>query len=162
PFGHGNVWFHIMMDHPIFAGVGAGNDTVVVLNQTSPGDADHTWFAGYTGDLLAHVGTDSLGIQGDGVAVRAMPGGTQWLLLGSLAPQFWTNLATDWTPNAMKIATNSVDFAPNNTWLPGAGTRSLAARPSGAAPSSPSAPATPGIAPLGIVQPTVYLAARPA
>jgi len=160
-FGQGNVWFHIMMDHPIFAGVGSVNDTVVVLNQTSPGDADHTWFAGYTGDLLAHVGTDSMGIQGDGVAVRAMPGGTQWVLLGSLAPQFWTNLVTDWTPNAMKIATNSVDFARNNSWVAGAGTHSLAVRPSGAAPSKAAAPAAQGIAPLAFVELTVYLVQQP-
>src|SRR5438093_2873 len=160
-FGQGNVWFHIMMDHPIFAGVGSVNDTVVVLNQTSPGDADHTWFAGYTGDLLAHVGTASMGIQGDGVAVRAMPGGTQWVLLGTLAPQFWTNLVTDWTPNAMKIATNSVDFARNNSWVAGAGTHSLAVRPSGAAPSKAAAPAAQGIAPLAFVELTVYLVQQP-
>src|SRR5438094_16087 len=61
----------------------------------------------------------------------------------------------------MKIATNSVDFARNNSWVAGAGTHSLAVRPSGAAPSRPSAPATQGIAPLAFVELTVYLVAQP-
>jgi len=160
-FNEGNVYFHIMADHAIFAGVGSVDDTVYVLNQTSGDDGDHTWFSGYTGDLLAHVGTDSMGLQGDGVAVRAMPGGTQWVLLGSLAPQYWTNLVTDWTANAMLIATNSVDFARDNSWVAGAGTHGLAIRPPGSAGSTAPAPAERGIAPLAYVELTIYLVQQP-
>ena len=160
-YNEGNVYFHIMADHPIFNGVGTIGDTVYVLNQSATFDGDHTWFSNYTGTLLAHVGTDAMGLQGDGVAVRAIPGGTQWVLLGSLAPQVWTNLTSDWTANAMKIATNSVDFARNNSWVAGAGTHSLAARPSGAAPPKAAAPAAGGIAPLAFVELTVYLVQQP-
>lgn len=160
-FNEGNVYFHIVADHPIFYGVGSVNDTVYVINQSSTDDGDHTWFSGYTGDLLAHVGTDNLGLQGDGVAVRAIPGGTQWVLLGSLAPQYWTNLVTDWTPNAMKVATNSVDFARNNSWVAGAGTHSLAVRPSDAGQSSPPKASGRSIAPVAYVELTIYLVQMP-
>ena len=158
-WAQGNVYFHIMMDHPIWTGVGNVNDSVNVIQQLAPDDGDFTWFSGFSGTLLAHVGTDSSGLVGDGVAVKQQPGGTQWILLGSLAPQIYTNL-DNWYDAGKRVATNSLDFARNNSWVAGAGTHSLAVSP-GSAPSKEAAPSQRSIAPLAYVELTIYLVQQP-
>jgi len=158
-FGEGSVYFSILQSHPIFAGVGAPGDSVtVILNTNGTIDGDHTWFTNFTGTTLAQVGTNMTGIQGDSVAVEAQAGGTQWVLLGGLAPQFWTHVSNDWTSAAVKIFDNSVAWAASYSWATGLGT-GLAKVKSDPVSFGLSTAGT--ISPMAFVDLTVYLVQLP-
>src|SRR2546422_1193874 len=156
-YGFGTVWFHIMTDHPIWTGVGSNGSTVDVIQQLDPVDGDFSWFMNFTGTLLAHVGTNATGIAGDGVAVKQQPGGTQWILLGSLAPQFYTNL-DNWYDAGKRVATNSLDFGRNYSWVSGlAGSGRLAGRPALSGRTDASTPRGAVPIPLFYVDLSIYL-----
>src|SRR2546425_120074 len=156
-YSQGNVYFHISAAHEIFNGVGAPGDNVTVLLETGGDDGDHTWFAGFNGTTLAQVGTSSTGIQGDSVAVSAQSGGTQWVLLGGFAPQFWTHVSNDWTPAATRIFSNSIAFGASHSWATGLGTHLAAIKPT----LAPIAHALSAFAPAAFTILNVYLDKMP-
>ena len=104
-WGQGNVYYKVTQAHPIFEGWDAGDEITIITG----GDRDHTWFWDYSGDTIAGVGSESVGIQGDAVAVGTY-GGSTHVLLASLGPQSTTNV-TQWTDDGRTIFVNATYFA---------------------------------------------------
>ncbi|RLI39100.1 hypothetical protein DRO60_02180 [Candidatus Bathyarchaeota archaeon] len=116
-WGEGDVYYEILVDHPIFAGVGGAGDIVYII---WGGWEDHAWFGDYGGDVIANLGTDYMGIRGAGVGVQEFPAppflyASRWALLASLAPQEWTNVP-DWYDAAKQIWLNAVEWCWNMSW----------------------------------------------
>ncbi|MDH4269592.1 MAG: hypothetical protein OEV52_04770 [Dehalococcoidia bacterium] len=111
PAGHstdydsGDVYYKVTQEHPIFAGWDVGDEITIITG----GDCDHAWFWDYSGDTIAEVGSADSGIQGDAVAVGTY-GGSTHVLLASLGPQDWTNVA-HWIDDGKTIFINAVFFA---------------------------------------------------
>jgi len=101
----GDVYYKVTQEHPIFDGWDVGDEITIITG----GDCDHTWFWGYSGDIIGEVGSADAGIQGDAVAVGTYSGSTH-VLLSSLGPQDFTNVA-HWTDDAKTIFINAVHFA---------------------------------------------------
>jgi subtilisin family serine protease len=101
-WGEGDVYYHVKQANPLLEGWGEG-DNITIING---GDCDHTWFSNYSGRTIAAVGSVNQGIRGDAVAAGAY-GESLHVLLASLAPQYWTNVA-DWTEDAETIFVRSV------------------------------------------------------
>ncbi len=99
----GDVYYRVTYAHPIFDGFNVG-DTITIVDT---GERDHAWFSGYTGYTIADVGADP-GIRDAGVALGRY-GDSLHVLLASLGPQPWTNLA-HWTDAAKQIFVNAVSF----------------------------------------------------
>ncbi len=157
-YGEGNVSYQILVDHPIFQGVGHVGDDVRIIQPQGPEDGDYTWFSGFSGTVLATTGSQDGGRKDAGAGVLDRPGGTEWVLLGSLAPQTWTHVSNDWTSAAIKIAQNAVAFGAGHSWAAGLGSagrvvlRTAAVR---------AAPASAGYLPLAWTNLTVYLDPKP-
>ncbi len=161
-FNAGTVTWTIMQDHPIFAGIGTVNDTfdLIIPVGGAEGDGDYTWFDGFSGTPLAWVSAASGNYSGTGAAFMDRPFGTEWVLLGSLAPQVWTHVTNDWTANAMLVATNAVQYGMDHSWVTGAGATGAQTL---SVPSKTLAPASasPSFGALAWVNLTVYLDPMP-
>jgi len=102
-FGGEPVEYEIQVDHPIFEGVGAPNETVDIH---FGGSADLTYFEGASGETLA-TAQEQGGTGGPAVAVDP---NTDAVLLSSIAVITFVDLE-DYTAEAGQILGNAVEFA---------------------------------------------------
>ena len=96
-FYSGNVYYKLEHPNPLFEGQGVGSSIDIITG----GEYDHAWFLDYTGYVIAHIGSQYGGVQGDAVALGAY-GRSEHVLLAGLAPQSFTNVV-HWTEEAKTI-----------------------------------------------------------
>jgi len=94
----GDVYYEVSKSGSMLFEGWAEGDTITIIDA---GAGNHAWFWGYTGDVIARVGSLGPGIRGDAVAIGKYGGSTHVLLAG-LGPRGSTDVS-DWTENARTI-----------------------------------------------------------
>jgi len=102
------VYYQVLSTHPIFAGWSVGDDISIISNGRLD-YLDFAWFWGYSGDVMADIGSAYEGIMGSGVAFSIRENNRHVLLAG-LAPHFLTNMLY-WTNDAKTIFLRALQWA---------------------------------------------------
>jgi subtilisin family serine protease len=103
----GSVYYEVTVNHPIFEGWNVGDKIYIIKG----GDDDCAWFYRYSGVTIADIGSDSLGLQGHGIAYTIRSNGSVHLLLAGLSQSSYTNIRNAWTEEAKTIFRRAVMWA---------------------------------------------------
>jgi len=97
---------HILAKHLITRDFNVGD----IVQLTTDSASDFSWFCQFSGTVLANLYIQGYGDVGNLIGYKLLPDGRKYVLLASMAPEEWTDMAY-WTDAAFSILANAALFA---------------------------------------------------